>query len=223
MSGGCFITFEGVEGSGKSTQLRAVEVALRAAGRRVVVCREPGGTSLGEAIRKLLLEEAADPPAELTELLLLEASRAHLVDRVIRPALRRSEVVLCDRFADASLAYQWGGRGLDRRLVSRLNDVAVRDCRPRRTLLFDLDPRHGLARRRRGGWAADRMEREDPAFHDRVRRAYLTLAQEEPDRFVILNAAQAPATLAAEIRRILEPLLGSLPPASGREERSDAS
>jgi dTMP kinase len=209
---GVLITFEGVEGSGKTTQVRLLERSLRAAGRRVLVCREPGGTEIGEALRRALLEPRDPPPTVLTELLILEASRAELTARRIRPALERGEVVLCDRYADASLAYQWGARGLERATVEELNRLATGGIRPARTILLDLAPERGLARL---GARRDRMEGEDLAFHRKVREAYLLLAREEPDRFLVLDAGAEAGELAARIREALRPLLGPLPPPDG--------
>lgn len=186
---GLLITFEGVEGSGKTTQLRALAKRLRGAGHQTLETREPGGTDLGEGIRRLLLERRDGGVAGATELFLYEASRAQLVREVIDPALRRGCVVLCDRFADATVAYQGYGRGLDLTLIRRLNELATGGVAPDLSLLLDLDPAVGL---RRIGRALDRLEAEDLAFHRRVREGYLTLAAEESGRFRVIDAALAP-------------------------------
>jgi dTMP kinase len=196
---GLFISFEGVEGSGKTTQISLLAKSLEAAGYAVEITREPGGTPLGEAVRDLLLKIRRDPPSPLTELLLLESSRSHLVAGVIEPALEAGRIVICDRYADASLAYQWGGRGLPRELVEDLNRVATQGLIPGLTVLLDVDPAEGRRRQGRAGMDIDRMESEELDFHRRVRRAYLTLAAEEPGRFLVLDAAGEPQALAGKI------------------------
>lgn len=186
---GLLITFEGVEGSGKSTQLQSLAKRLQEAGHQTLGTREPGGTALGEAIRRLLLEWRGGGVAAATELFLYEASRAQLVREVIDPALRRGCVVLCDRFADATVAYQGYGRGLDLSLIRRLNELATGGIGPDLTLLLDLDPAVGL---RRIGRARDRLEAEELAFHQRVREGYLALATQNPGRIQVIDGALAP-------------------------------
>ena len=184
---GRFIVFEGGEGAGKSTVLAAVATQLRAAGRAVVETREPGGTPLGERIRGLILDaRGVDDP--LAELLLFEAARAHLVATVIRPAIERGEIVLCDRFAASSIAYQSYGRGLARETVERANEIATRGLAPDLTVLLDVPVDVGLARRAREG-DANHFDREAVAFHERVRRGFLELAAGSPESWVVIDAS----------------------------------
>lgn len=185
---GRFIVIEGGEGAGKSRLLAALGEQLDASGREVVLTREPGGTPLGEQIRSLVLRDYALDD-HLTELLLFEAARAHLVARVIRPALERGAVVLCDRFAASSVAYQGYGRALGRDVVERANAIATGELTPDLTLLLDLAVEVGLARRA-GEGAANHFDRETVAFHERVRAGFLNLAREAPDAWLIIDAAQ---------------------------------
>jgi dTMP kinase len=192
MSRGWFITFEGGEGTGKSTQLGRLAAWLEDRGAEVVATREPGGTVLAEAVRSVLLDPAADPDG-LVEILLLEAARRDHVVRLIRPALTRGAVVLCDRFTDSSLVYQGLVRGLGEELVARLNDLATDGLEPDRTLVFDLDPEVALARARHRNSAArlveSRLDQEPAAFHRQVREGYQTLAAQYPDRVRMIDAA----------------------------------
>jgi len=193
---GVFITFEGIEGSGKTTQMKRVENDLQKEGVPVVRTREPGGTRIGEGVRGILLDPENHEMASLSELLLYEACRTQLVHQVIRPGLRRAAVILCDRFADATVAYQGYGRGLDLDRIAVLNRMAMDGAEPDLTLLLDCPVDLGLHRvRGRLGDAAgpetlDRLEAEDLAFHERVRQGYLTLAQENPDRFRVVNTVR---------------------------------
>jgi dTMP kinase len=191
---GRFITLEGPEGGGKSTQAARLAARLRAAGREVLATREPGGTPLGEAIRRLLQhEEAGEGMRSEAELFLFLASRAQLVREVIRPALARGTWVVCDRFADSTTAYQGFGRGCDLDTVLAFNAFALGGLEPDLTLLLDLDITLGferlLARHQAGGVGHDRIERADRAFHERLRQGYLELARRWPGRFRVLNAA----------------------------------
>ena len=197
---GLFVTFEGGEGSGKSTQIQRLAARLRARGLQPVLTREPGGTAVAEGIRALLLDPGL-APGPIAEALLMEAARAELVAAVIRPALEAGRVVLCDRYADSTLAYQGAGRGLDPAMLREWNRVATGGLVPDLTLLFDLDPALGLERRGAGlesrspgamPGRGNRLDRESPDFHARVRARYLELAREEPARFVVLDAAQSP-------------------------------
>jgi len=206
---GCFVTFEGGEGSGKTTQLERLAQRLRARGLEPLVTREPGGTPLGEGIRTLLLDPQRRP-APMTEALLMEAARAELVAGVIRPALAAGRVVLCDRYDDSTLAYQGGGRGLDADLLRALSRAATGGLRPDLTLLFDLDPAAGLARRARAAGSVNRLDREPEAFHSRVRARYLELAAAEPARFVVLDGALPPDRLEERVWAALEPRLLAL-------------
>ncbi len=182
-----FVTIEGIEGSGKTTLAAALADELRSRGREVVVTAEPGGGAVGEAVRRLLLD-STDVISPRAELLLFEAARAQHVDTVIRPALERGAVVICDRFADSSTAYQGAARRMGAATVRQLNDYATSGVKPHLTILLDLPVRDGLAREQR----ADRFSSEDIAFHQAVREAYLSLAQAELDRFVIIDARQEP-------------------------------
>ncbi len=190
---GLFITFEGGEGSGKTTQLRLLARRLRAFPEEVVETRDPGGTTIGKEIRTLLLSPESVRMSESAELLLYEASRAQLVREVIAPALARGAIVLSDRFTDSTLAYQGYGRGLDRNLIHRLNQLATAGLRPDLTLLLDVDPQVGLARCARMASAEatsrDRIEQEPLAFHLRTREGYLALAGQEPGRIRVLDAS----------------------------------
>ena len=197
---GRFLTFEGIEGSGKSTQLGLLLVRLRADGWPVREAREPGGTDLGERIRRLLLARELGFMTAEAELFLYLASRAQLTRAVIRPALARGEVVVCDRYADSTLAYQGYGRRLDLGRVRDLNRLATGRLSPDLTVLLDLPVDEGLARLEpRGGGTQDRIEAEDPAFHRRVRAGYLDAAAAEPARFLVLDARWAEADLAEAI------------------------
>ena len=185
---GRFIVIEGGEGAGKSRLLAALGERLSASGREIVLTREPGGTPLGEQVRSLVVRDVAVGD-HLAELLLFEAARAHHVATVIRPALERGALVLCDRFAASSVAYQGYGRGLGRDIVERANAIATGGLTPDLTLLLDLPVEAGLARRA-GEGAANHFDRETVAFHERVRAGFLELAREAPDAWRIIDAAQ---------------------------------
>jgi len=186
---GLLITLEGGEGSGKTTQAEVLAKHLEERGRSVCVTREPGGTALGRAVLRLLREsEGGLTLTPLSELLLFEADRAQHVSEVIRPALASGKIVVCDRFSDSSLAYQGYGRGLGLELIRRLNDEATGGLVPHLTLLLDIPPEVGLARK---GAQIDVTGRESPAFHKRVREGFLALAREDPGRFVIIDATLA--------------------------------
>ncbi|MEE8422158.1 MAG: dTMP kinase [Dehalococcoidia bacterium] len=199
---GLFVTFEGGERAGKSTQVAALAERIGASGRRVVNCREPGGTALGERLREALF--AGESPAPETELLVFASARAQLVHELIRPALDSGAVVLCDRFADSTVAYQQYGRGLDRSLVSTVNDAATGGLMPALTVLLDLPPAEA---RVRGGAKTDYMEREEAAFHERVRAGYLELAAADPQRWLTLDATCAAERLTDDIWERISPLL----------------
>ncbi len=209
---GRFITFEGPEGGGKTTQARRLIARLEAMGVCTRYTREPGGTPTGEAIRAILqYDEAGEPVAPEAEVLLFAASRAQLVRRVIRPALEQGDWVICDRFADSTTVYQGYGRGFPIDRVEAINRFAIGETIPDRTFLLDLDVEAGferLARRaERGGRSADRMEREDREFHRRVREGYLTLARAEPARFRVINAALGEEEVAARVWEALSDVL----------------
>jgi len=191
---GTFITFEGIDGSGKSTQLRLLASFLRLHGHDVVTTREPGGTPVGIRLRAALLDEQeqVDP---LTELLVFAADRAQHVRRLLRPALQSGTIVLSDRYADATIAYQGAGRGFAPQLISEIVELATEGLKPDRTLLFDLSVAEAverLGRRaecRRKSDRRDRLDLEDDEFHTRVRDAYLRMASEEPERFRIIDTS----------------------------------
>jgi len=194
VSSGVFITFEGVEGCGKSTQVALLAEALRARARRVVVTREPGGTPLGERLRDLLLSPGSDLVPE-AELLMIEAARAQLCRRVVLPALKDGAVVLADRFADSSLAYQAAARGLDWNAVAYVNELACASAIPNRTLILDIVVEEALARaRHRPSTTGDnsRFEDEALAFHRAVAHGYRTLASREAGRVRLVDASGAP-------------------------------
>lgn len=195
---GLFVTFEGGEGSGKSTQLTRLAARLRAGGFDPLVTREPGGTPLAEGIRGLLLDPARSPGA-LTEALLMVAARADLVSTTLRPALTAGRVVLCDRYGDSTLAYQGGGRGLDAAQLTAWNRAATGGLTPDLTLLFDVTPELGLARRASAAGTPNRLDLESAAFHARVRERYLELSRAEPKRWVVLDASRDADTLEAEV------------------------
>ncbi|HEV8516728.1 MAG TPA: dTMP kinase [Candidatus Limnocylindrales bacterium] len=209
---GRFVTLEGPDGAGKSSQAVRLAEALRARGLPVVEAREPGGTRIGEAIRSLLLDpESGVRHDSLTDALLFVAARAQLVTEVIRPALEADRLVVCDRFADSTLAYQGYAAGLDVEWLRTLNMHATGGLVPDLTVLLDLPAEIGLARRARGpGGERTRFERStehDAAFHARVRGGYQRLAQEEPSRWRIVDAAREPDRVAADVLSAVEALL----------------
>lgn len=216
-SGGLFVSFEGAEGAGKTTQIARAARALRAEGRTVVTVREPGGTKLSEAIRELLLRRDGPPIEPWSELLLYVAARAQLVEEVIRPALARGAVVLADRYVDASVAYQGGGRRLGADRVRSLNQWATRGLRPHLTFLLDLDPRVGLERVRsgRGARSLDRIEREALDFHRRVQAAYRREAR-RGSRICLLDATLPAADLADKVLTVIRTRLARLARRSSR-------
>lgn len=188
MGRGRFIVLEGAEGAGKTSSLETVRAALENRGRRVVHTREPGGTSLGERIRELLVRPRGEPADACAETLLLFAARAQHVAAVIAPALARGDWVLCDRFTDSTFAYQAGGGGVDANVVRQLADIVHPRCWPDLTLYLDVPPAVGLARATRAS-AADRFEREPLSFHERVRATYRARAEADP-RTVTIDASQ---------------------------------
>lgn len=207
MARGVLITFEGGEGTGKSTQLRSVAARLREHGREVVTTREPGGTPLAEGIRRLLLDPVYQPDG-VSELLLLEAARHDLVTTVIRPALERGAVVLSDRFADSSTVYQGLVRGLEAELVEQLNAVATGGLVPDLTVVLDLPAELGVARARsRNGDRGDRLDAEDLAFHRKVREGFLSLAAAAPGRVAVILAEGEPEVV---LQRVLKVVAGVL-------------
>ncbi|MCK9419722.1 MAG: dTMP kinase [Nitrospirae bacterium] len=206
---GTFITFEGIEGSGKSTQIALLAHYLTARGVLHVLTREPGGTSIGDQVRKILLDPAnrsLDPAAEL---LLYAAGRAQHLREIIMPALADGTIVLCDRFSDATLAYQGYGRGLDIEMIRSLDRIVTAGMRPELTLLFDIDAASGIARARgrnnsRGLEAEARFENEELAFHERVRQGYLTLVSQEPHRIRVVDASSSAEAIQEKVRKIVD-------------------
>ncbi|MBT9485928.1 MAG: dTMP kinase [Rubrivivax sp.] len=199
MTASCFITFEGIDGAGKSTHIHSTASWLRAQGRQLLLTREPGGTPLAEALRSLVLQQPMDA---LTESLLVFAARRDHLQQAIEPALARGEVVLCDRFTDATFAYQGSGRGFDHTVLATLEAWVQQGRQPDLTLWFDVAPAVA-AQRRAAARAADRFEAEDLAFFDRVRAGYAARAAAQPQRFVRIDAAQAPADVAAQVQAAL--------------------
>ena len=210
-SRGKFITLEGPEGSGKSTQIRRLARRIEAAGHKVLLTREPGGTPTGEAIRGILQHDhAGEPICPAAELLLFEASRAQLVGRVILPALAQGMWVLCDRFTDSTAAYQGYGRGFDVAAILEINHVAVQGCEPDLTVLLDVETQTGLGRmshrNRQANAATDRFERETVEFHERVRAGYLQLARRWPERIRIVNGMRDEASVEADVWKVVSNL-----------------
>lgn len=202
-SRGLFITVEGIDGCGKSTQATLIAAALEAAGHDVLRLREPGGVKISEQIREILLDPANAEMGDVCELLLYEAARAQLVHQVIRPALAAGKTVVCDRFYDSTTAYQAFADGLDRNMVSQANELAVDGCRPDLTLVFDL-PVEDALRRRSGREAEDRLELKGLEFQERVAAGFRAVAADEPDRVKLIDAggsiAEVFSGVAAELR-----------------------
>ncbi|MDP2284006.1 MAG: dTMP kinase [Pseudohongiella sp.] len=187
---GCFITVEGTEGVGKTTNIAWIRQCLNVYGIEPLMSREPGGTNLSEEIRVLLLEPREEPMAELTELLLIFAARAQHLARKIVPALNAGQWVLCDRFTDATYAYQGGGRLLDKAAINNLENLVQADLRPDLVLILDIEPEIGLQRARQRG-EPDRFEQETLAFFRRVRAAYQERASQDPTRYLVIDAGQS--------------------------------
>ncbi|MGX5724993.1 dTMP kinase [Metapseudomonas otitidis] len=202
---GLFITLEGPEGAGKSTNRDFIASRLRERGVEVLLTREPGGTPLAERIRELLLAPSDESMAVDTELLLMFAARAQHLDRVIRPALEAGQVVLCDRFTDATYAYQGGGRGVSMARIAELERFVQGGLRPDLTLVFDLPVEVGLQRAAARG-RLDRFEQEDRSFFDAVRQTYLERAAQAPERYRVIDAAKP----LADVQRYLDALLPEL-------------
>ena len=198
-----FITLEGPEGSGKSTQLRLLTTFLREHGFNVVATREPGGTPIGDEIRGILHHVDNTAMSPIAEVLLYAASRAQLVSEIIRPALVAGKLVICDRYIDSTFAYQGYGRGLDQDMLKALTSIATGDLWPDLTLLLDVEVSTGLARRLSEGEEMNRLDLEESAFHERVRRGYHRLAQSHPDRWEVVDAGREVDAIQADVRRIV--------------------
>lgn len=198
-----FVTFEGVEGSGKSTQLALAAQRLRAAGRDVLATKEPGGTAIGEKIRAVLLDVGHGHLDPVSEWLLYEADRRQHVAETLRPAVAAGRFVLCDRYSDATEAYQQVGRGVDARLVREVDALACGGLEPDMTLVFDLEPEEGLARARARDRHVGRFEGAALEFHRRVREAYLAIARREPARVAVVPAGGTPEAVFRETWRLL--------------------
>ena len=198
---GLFITFEGGEGCGKSTQIAALKARLEAMGKTVVQTREPGGTALGESVRSLLQhDDAGQGMSPEAELLLFAASRAQHVRELIAPAIAQGQIVLCDRFLDSTTVYQGVARAIDSKKVDTINQFAIGDTKPDLTILIDLPPEIGLARvHARSDGQLDRMENEAIEFFQAVRQGYLDLAKSEPKRFLVLDGSQTVEELETQI------------------------
>lgn len=210
MRAGRFVTFEGIEGVGKSTQIVLAAGHLRARGIEAVVTREPGGTPLAEAIRRLVLEPQGEVLDGISELLLMFAARSIHLANLIEPALARGHWVLCDRFTDATEAYQGGGRGIEVADVHELERIAQRSRRPDLTLLLDAPVEVATARTKKRGAEADRFESERPEFFERVRNAYLAIAAREPDRVRRIDATPQAAEVARRVAAELDSLAGRM-------------
>ncbi|MBI2955069.1 MAG: dTMP kinase [Chloroflexi bacterium] len=202
-----FITFEGPEGSGKTTQTQRLNRYLGERGADVVLVREPGGTALGDRLRNLLMFGAEIRITSRAEVLLFTAARAHLIDQVIRPHLGKGGVVICDRYADSTVAYQGWGRGLDVGEIAVINRFATGGLLPDLTFLLDVSPEIGLARNQKERRAADRFELEEVDFHRRVREGYLQMARSEPGRWVVVDATLPVEQVWEIVRNTVEPRL----------------
>lgn len=211
MDRGRFITFEGGEGCGKSTQVKRLKAALEAAGIEVLLTREPGGTVLAEEIRRLIKDQDDDPPCDRSELLLFLAARAQLVKQVIRPALAAGKWVISDRFSDSTLAYQGYGRGLSLEVIETTNAFACEGLKPDLTVLLEVSPEISLARMRQREGAtnttADRIERAGDAFHARLRRGFAALAEREPGRIKVVDANGTVDEVWGQVWNLMKPLI----------------
>lgn len=212
---GIFITFEGIEGSGKSTQIHLVDERLRAAGHATVLTREPGGTRIGDLIRKILLHPESAHMGPTTELLLYEAARCQHIQEVIEPSLAAGKVVLCDRYADATTAYQGAARRIDGDTVGALHRIATGGLMPKLTILLDCPVDWGLSHAMRRNreleleGTEDRFEKEAHDFHERVRRGYLAIAEREPERVKIVDATKSIEEVQNDVREQVEELISS--------------
>ncbi|HEC13294.1 MAG TPA: dTMP kinase [Acidiferrobacteraceae bacterium] len=203
---GLFITLEGGEGAGKSTSLQFMQMYLQDAGCEVIATREPGGTELGEALRELLLHRHDQPTGVDAELLMIFAARAQHLEEVVRPALDAGQWVLCDRFTDATYAYQGGGRGIPTARIAELEQWVQGELRPDLTVLFDLPVLTGMQRVNQRS-APDRFEKEGEVFLEKVRQRYLNIANEQPQRVHVIDASKTPAEVQSQLSTVLDILL----------------
>ncbi len=202
-----FISFEGIDCCGKTTQVKLLIEKLQSQNRHVVLLREPGGTVISERIREILLDKKNSKMIQITELLLFSAGRAQLVSEVIKPALLQNKIVICDRYVDSTTAYQGYGRGLTLGAVKTINRVATTDVMPKKTFFIDITVQEMHERRRAKNHEIDRMELSNEEFFHRVRNGYLELAKEEPDRFIVIDGKQPIETIHEEIWKTVEYLL----------------
>ena len=200
---GLLVTFEGIEGCGKTTQVGLTKAFIEEQGYPCLVTQEPGGVPLGQEIRRLLLDKTDLRIDPLAELFLLEANRAQHVAEVIRPALKKGLLVLCDRYTDATVAYQGAGRGVEASLIEQMNQAATGGLTPQMTILLDCPVAVGMARAK----GEDRFEREDIAFHERVRKGYLQIARQEPQRVQVLSGEGTQMEIQERIRALILPLV----------------
>ena len=202
-----FITLEGPEGSGKSMQICEIAEFLRGHGKQVLTTREPGGTFIGDQIREVIMRMDNTMMSPRAEILLFCAARAQIVEEVIRPSLQKGLVVISDRYADSTLAYQGYGHGLDLETLKLILHFATGGLKPDLTLLLDVDVEEGLNRRRIGGGEWNRLDAQQLAFHQRVRQGYLKMAEDEPARWLVINARQKPPQVQADIQSVLKEII----------------
>ena len=215
---GIFITLEGTEGSGKSTQAARLAETLRTEGHAVLLTREPGGTPAAELLREVLLKSNSESLAAETEAFVILAARRQHVDHVIAPALRQGAIVICDRFVDSTLAYQGYARGLELKTLRTMNRWATGGLAPDLTLLFDLPVATGLRRRQRDAAGQNRLDRETKRFHEHVRSGFLELARKEARRIKPINAARTPDRIAEDVRALVFDWLEKRRPQAGRRK-----
>ena len=206
---GYFITVEGMDGCGKTTQISRMIEYIKQKGWEIVTTREPGGTKTGEKIRDILLDKDNTGMNQVTELLLYAASRAELVSKLVVPSVKEGKVVLCDRFVDSSIAYQGCGRNLGVQITEDVNSYALQGCKPDLTIFFDISPAELLGRKIRSAHQ-DRIESEDMEFHDQVYKGYLDLARKNSDRIKVVNARKSVREISNEVKTLLDSLLNKI-------------
>ncbi len=203
---GVFITVEGTDGSGKSTQIRLMADYLKGLGREVVLTREPGGTAIGEKIRAIILDPGNDEMGKMTEMLLYASARAQIVEELIKPSLQMGRIVICDRFIDSTYVYQGFGRGIDMKVIDSINNAAMNGIFRQVTFFFDINPEAAL-KRRYDASEADRIEKEDINFHIKVYEGYRRLAQMHPDRIKCIDAGRGIKEIFEDVRTHLDRLV----------------